>query len=275
MVFRSILPSPHLRPYLSQHLLVHFVFSAHDPIPVKPYPAVPAQGLTFYPRGFLTAHRPGMGPGTRRPQAVVFGQQVSRLDLCLDPSEYLMLEVGFQPGVLAKFLRRPLGEFVDQNVDAEAVLGTEIRLLHEQMAAASNYAQLVGFAEQYIWRRIQRLRLELRPLDHISRLMLHSAASMPLASWAAHACLSISQFERAFRQQVGVSPKLFARVVRFHQACLLKAEQPALDWLSVALHTGYHDYQHLAKDFRQFAGSTPPELLTESALAPEKWLGLV
>ena len=275
MTFRSILPSPHLRPYLSQHLLLHFVFSANDPLPVKPYPAVPAQGLTFYLRGFLTAHHPGAGAGTRRPQAVVFGQHMSRLDLCLDQSEYLMLEVGFQPGVLAKFLRRPLGEFVDQNIDAEAVLGPEIRRLHEQMAHARSYAQLISLAEQYVWQRIQRLRLELRPLDHVSRLMLNSAAPVPLATWADRACLSISQFERAFRQQVGVSPKLFARVVRFDYACRLKEVQPALDWLGVAVHTGYHDYQHLAKDFRQFAGTTPPELLTESALAPEKWLGLV
>ena len=40
------------------------------------------------------------------------------------------------------------------------------------------------------------------------------------------------------------------------------------------LHAGYHDYQHLVKDFQQFAGATPPQMLAENEQAPEKRLGL-
>ena len=41
----------------------------------------PTQGLTFYPRGFLTAHCPAVGTATLRPRTVVYGQQLTRLDL--------------------------------------------------------------------------------------------------------------------------------------------------------------------------------------------------
>ena len=48
-----------------------------------------------------------------------------------------MVDVQFQPGVLAKYLRQPLLEFVDRNVDAEAVLGPDVRRLNDQLANAT------------------------------------------------------------------------------------------------------------------------------------------
>ena len=68
---------------------------------------------------------------------------------------------------------------------------------------------------------------------------------------------------------MGVSPKLYARIVRFNHAFRLKETAPAFDWLGVALHAGYHDYQHLVKDLQQFAGATLPRRLAENTRAPE------
>ena len=60
---------------------------------------------------------------------------------------------------------------------------------------------------------------------------------------------------------MGLAPKLYARIVRFDQAFRLKERQPGLDWLAVAVQTGYYDYRHLVRDFKEFAGVTPPQLL--------------
>jgi len=274
MIFAHIPPSPHLRAFVREYTVLHFHFGPADPAPVKPFPAPPTQGLTFYPRGFLTARCPAAGTATLRPRTVVYGQQLTRLDLALCQGEYLMVDVQFQPGVLAKLLRQPLLEFVDRNVDAEAVLGPDVRRLNDRLANATDYGQLVPLVEGYLWPRLQAGTVALRPIDHVSRLMREAAGPVPLATWAGQACLSLSQFERLFRQQMGVSPKLYARIVRFDHAFRLKEAAPALDWLAVALHAGYHDYQHLVRDFRQFAGATPPRLLADNARAPEKWLGL-
>ena len=274
MIFAHIPPSPHLRAFVREYTVLHFHFGPADPAPVKPFPAPPTQGLTFYPRGFLTARCPAAGTATLRPRTVVYGQQLTRLDLALCQGEYLMVDVQFQPGVLAKLLRQPLLEFVDRNVDAEAVLGPDVRRLNDRLANATDYGQLVPLVEGYLWPRLQAGAVALRPIDHVSRLMREADGPVPLATWAGQACLSLSQFERLFRQQMGVSPKLYARIVRFDHAFRLKEAAPALDWLAVALHAGYHDYQHLVRDFRQFAGATPPRLLADNARAPEKWLGL-
>ena len=91
-----------------------------------------------------------------------------------------MVDVQFQPGMLTKFLRQLLSEFVDQNVDAEAVLGPDVRCLHEQLANATNYGQLVPLVEEYLWPRLQTGGVALRPIDHVSRLMRQAASPVPL-----------------------------------------------------------------------------------------------
>ena len=53
--------------------------------------------------------------------------------------------------------------------------------------------------------------------------------------------------------------------MRFDQAFRLKERQPNLDWLAVAVQCGYYDYRHLVRDFKEFAGATPPQLLAADA----------
>jgi len=62
-------------------------------------------------------------------------------------------------------------------------------------------------------------------------------------------------------------------VARFDYAMRLRNARPALDWLAVALHAGYHDYQHLVRDFRQFTGQTPTGFWLRERQAPERAFG--
>jgi transcriptional regulator GlxA family with amidase domain len=74
---------------------------------------------------------------------------------------------------------------------------------------------------------------------------------------------------------MGISPKLFARIARVHKAFRIKYDCPNEDWLRIALSCGYHDYQHLAKDFYEFTGSSPSIFLLEILnKSPESFFGL-
>jgi transcriptional regulator GlxA family with amidase domain len=86
--------------------------------------------------------------------------------------------------------------------------------------------------------------------------------------------LSVRQFIRKFEERTGVSPKTFDRIVRFDRAYRLKNNRPDLDWLSIALYSDYYDYQHLAKDYKDFTNSTPVGFYDIDLKAPERTFGL-
>jgi len=73
-----------------------------------------------------------------------------------------------------------------------------------------------------------------------------------------------------FRRQLGVSPKAYARLLRFEHASALLSEQPPSRTLAeVAMEAGYYDQSHLTRDFVALAGMTPGAVAAHAGAAPE------
>jgi AraC-like DNA-binding protein len=267
--YRTCPPSGHLRPFIRELLLLDLVAGPGEVVPAKTLAANIEQCLVFYLRGHVTAVDPASGTRTGYAPIALNGTQTARFDV-YSGSPFRLLSVQFQPGVLTKFLRLPLLEFTNARIDAEAVLGAEVHQVQEQLVNAPTYAALLDYVEAYLWQRLQRLRLSFTPFDRALQALAAAPHAYSLDQLAHEACLSVSQLERRFVQHLGVGPKLYARIARFSQAHALKHAQPELDWLHVTVSCGYYDYQHLVKDFRQFAHATPPALLLAQAQAPDR-----
>jgi AraC-like DNA-binding protein len=73
-----------------------------------------------------------------------------------------------------------------------------------------------------------------------------------------------------FRRQLGVSPKAYARLVRFEHASALLGEPRADRTIAdVAMVAGYYDQSHLTRDFVALAGMTPGTFAAAAGAAPE------
>lgn len=74
--------------------------------------------------------------------------------------------------------------------------------------------------------------------------------------------------ERRVLHEVGLSPQMLARVLRFRRAFRLLDQAPPGSGARVAAAAGYFDQAHLIRDFRRFAGTTPSAFLeSDPALA--------
>jgi AraC-like DNA-binding protein len=56
---------------------------------------------------------------------------------------------------------------------------------------------------------------------------------------------------------VGLSPKVFAAIIRWKSTAQAIKRGPGHDLLDVALKAGYYDHSHMLRDFRRFAGVSP------------------
>ncbi|WP_166242006.1 helix-turn-helix domain-containing protein [Paenibacillus turpanensis] len=66
-------------------------------------------------------------------------------------------------------------------------------------------------------------------------------------------------FRKLFEQVVGISPKLFCRIIRFQQALHVLMNQPAT-LLEIVSEFGYYDQSHFVKEMKQFSLLTPLQI---------------
>lgn len=270
MIYSELLPCAALQPYVRNYLLVHFPASLPEGFQIKPYPTRIEQALIFFARGRIEACDPDTGIISPIARNALFGQHVSRLNMhTFTEPEFLMLMVVFQPGAMHRLLGFSSNELTQEFCNAELIFNRELQSVNDQIANALTYPEMIERAETYMLRKLKAVRIGAHPIDRIGALLLHNPIPFSLDWLANQANLSPRQFERKFNERIGIGPKLYSRISRFHQTFTYKEKYPAIDWLTVAVRFGYTDYNHLAKDFKQFTNVTPNIILNEYAQRPE------
>jgi AraC-like DNA-binding protein len=174
----------------------------------------------------------------------------------------------FQPSALGLLFALPAQEFTDQDFDAEQVFGIIIKRFQERLADCRTFEERISVANQFLLQRVAA-----PPRDGISAAatdILRGASGARIPAMAGRANLGLRQFERRFVQQVGVSPKLFARIARFEAALDRMARSPQGSWTEVAHRFGYYDQMHMVHDFSRFTGETPTRTLQHFEAAFER-----
>jgi AraC-like DNA-binding protein len=69
--------------------------------------------------------------------------------------------------------------------------------------------------------------------------------------------VSRRHLERKFINSVGISPKLYSRIIRFHYANKMLNTINVDSLISIALDSGYYDQAHFCRDYKKFSGTTP------------------
>ena len=75
--------------------------------------------------------------------------------------------------------------------------------------------------------------------------------------------LSHRRFIEVFRDQVGLTPKVYWRLQRFRQVLQRVHRAPRVEWADLALECGYYDQAHFIRDFRAFSGLSPSAYLAQ------------
>jgi AraC-like DNA-binding protein len=170
--------------------------------------------------------------------------------------------VRFKPGAAGAFLAAPLQALTDQRADIDLLWGRSDadRLADALWTDDAPDRARLALIERELLRRLHAGGA--RPAaDTLVRRALHaldaSGGGLRIEDLAARLGVSRQHVAAQFRDQVGLSPKLYARICRFRRAAAALKTTPAPDWAQLALECGYFDQSHLIHDFQEFAGSAP------------------
>jgi AraC-like DNA-binding protein len=100
-------------------------------------------------------------------------------------------------------------------------------------------------------------------VDAFWRTLVGSAGRVPIASIADQLGLSRRYLSQVVRDELGLTPKTAARVVRFSQARQSLRTGRTRNLAETAAVCGYFDQAHLTSDWKQLAGCTPGQWLSQ------------
>jgi AraC-like DNA-binding protein len=166
----------------------------------------------------------------------------------------------FQPTGLHGLFALPGRVMLDEHYDAEAVLGRGVSVLRNRLGEAQCFHQRVQVANEFFRAALTNPTLEQRGMDAMIRKMIANKGCIRVQNIAYDLGLSLRQFERRFTTALGMSPKLYARVLRF-EAAIHRKSTTGHNWTTIAHELGYHDQMHLIHDFELLSGNSP-KLLT-------------
>lgn len=273
MLLKDFVPAPDVQEYVQMYRIVHFQFEKGQTVPAKAYPPRPEQCLAFYPFEKETVQYQNSGKFVKNIPVVLYGQ-FSEVTNRMIGHNFLVFQIIFMPGALYRITGMPSSEITNQYIDAESVFSSELRTVNEQLFHAIGYNAMLEVANTFIRQLIKKLHKPRLLIDDTFFLFQSAGKKISLDMLAKEACLSTKQLERRFKERTGVNPKLFERIVRFDKAFRLKNSNPEKDWLRIAMECNYHDYQHLAKEYKDFTGFGPNDFHKIEDKAPERHFGL-
>jgi AraC-like DNA-binding protein len=165
----------------------------------------------------------------------------------------------FRPGGFAGLMGTPADLFANRFINLEDLWGSETRSLRDCLREIPTPAGRLARLEAFLVRRLAagpaHRHLERHPavcfaLDRFRRL----PSALSVAEVARGTGWSQRRFSHIFRQQVGLSPKVWCRVQRFQRAVRQLHAGADISWPELALDCGYYDQSHFANEFRAFSG---------------------
>ena len=187
------------------------------------------------------------------------GQQLGPV-VTTQPHRHAVLGVRLRPAGAYALLAAPLRVVTARVVELEDLVGGAARLLVDRCRAAPSVQTRFVAVAAWLRERLAAARAIEPAIAWAAEQIDAHGGDVSIAALRAETGLSKTRLAAAFRDQIGVPPKLYARIVRFRGA-LEMVERGASSLTDVALAAGYYDQPHFNADFRELTGMSPRELL--------------
>ncbi len=172
-----------------------------------------------------------------------------------------LMGIHFKPGGAIPFLQEPGGELRDITLGLDILWGNSAGELREKLLEAGNIHTRFSLLENFLLSRAIKPLARHPAVAYALQQFELSSGAISVAEVQDRVGLSARRFIEVFRDQTGLTPKLFCRIRRFQTVLSLIGTAPGPDWPGLAFQCGYFDQAHLIRDFRIFSGLNPSAYL--------------
>jgi AraC-like DNA-binding protein len=217
-----------------------------------------AQIVISLARDYLTDANHPIDPLQRSPAAIFLGlyshhQQIDTIDLTE------LIGILFHPGGTLAFFPDNTHAFTNRETSLEDLWGYAAVNLRNDLREAPTPARKFDLLDFALCHRLSESKIQHRipTIDYALTHLHQSPGTTTIAELTRTTGLSPRRLSQLFREQIGVSPKLYCRIQRFQQAVQLMHRGDDIRWAELALICGYYDQSHFTNDFQAFSGLSP------------------
>jgi AraC-like DNA-binding protein len=174
---------------------------------------------------------------------------------------YSCVQINFTILGARRFLQQPLHALANRVVPLDDVLGGEGRRLEMLLYETPTWEQRFDILDRVILARVGGGRDLPGAVSYTWDRLLRGAGQLNIADLVRETGWSHKHFVAQFTQQLGLTPKAMARVLRFGRAAELLKTSERGRFADIAYACGYYDQAHFTRDFTAFAGVSPTALL--------------
>lgn len=193
--------------------------------------------------------------GSSKASAALMGLYQRHVDVQLcGPSQTLFVQ--FQPWVQGWLLGDAARIATDHQLEIEDVFRHGERNFMDSILAAVDPKAAIAMIEEWLLNRLKTFALD-RQVVHAVGLLRQSRGKIPIQTLEEGVNLGIRRLEQKFADQVGVSLKYFARIVRIRNTAEAIRISQATRLADVGYDHGFFDQAHLIHEFKHFVNMTP------------------
>jgi AraC-like DNA-binding protein len=172
----------------------------------------------------------------------------------------VLLGAQFQSHGAYRLLRIAQHELSDRVIELETLLGDRVLGLRQRLLDAATPRECFALLEHWLMQLLEN-GTEVHPaVLASSRAVAASHGQIDLRTLSRNSGFSREHLIRRFREQIGLTPKAYANILRFNHA-LDSAHRRQASWAEIAQDCGYYDQAHLVRAFQRYAGRAPSSLL--------------
>lgn len=140
----------------------------------------------------------------------------------------------------------------------------------ERIANHQGYAGAVDALQRFVLDKYRRSTIDVSPVRTAGSLLQASHGQLGIYDLADRCYISPSQLQRHFKEYMGVSPKTYARILRYEAIRKRLLADPTYPTLDLVDEFGYADQAHLIREFKAFTSQTPREFAAHAFHRPEQ-----
>lgn len=248
-----------LRPFISSYVgyeMRGFPAGVHLGMPSRSLTAVVSLAEP------LDIDTTGTGHSAERFSTIASGLASHSVGIHHDGSQH-GVQISLTPFGARAIYGMPAAELVDVVVPLDEVLGVPGGEVVDRVGTASQWTERFAALDQLFVRAMGHVSAR-HSLDQVRpevaeawRQIVTSNGTVEINALARALGWSRRHLSEQFRREVGLSPKVAARILRFEQAHRLATRADPAPWAEIAAVAGYADQAHMSRDWHGFTDMSP------------------